>query len=139
MFCGSVNIGGRSKLRRGDWTWFSFSMTLANCNHWREIDYQMMMTQINNFYSIDVLYFEFNKKIYIYVNGLGLYDYISIFSSMQTYLEHHQTWSFFWSSEEKTATIEEILYLKWHEKSKMEYLVCTFQTKIIIHCIIRQT
>ena len=69
---GSVNIGGRSKLRRGDWTWFSFSMTLANCNHWREIDYQMMMTKINNFYNIDVLYFEFNKKIYIYVNGLTL-------------------------------------------------------------------
>ena len=51
----------------------------------------MMMTKINNFYNIDVLYFEFNKKIYIYVNGLGLYDYISIFSSMQTYLKHHQS------------------------------------------------
>ena len=32
----------------------------------------MMMTKINNFYNIDVLYFEFNKKIYIYVNGLTL-------------------------------------------------------------------
>ena len=88
---GNVNIGGRSKLRRGDWTWFSFSMTLANCNHWREIDYQMMMTKINNFYSIDVLYFEFNKKIYIYVNR---HKYI-FFNADLPWASSKSTWSFF--------------------------------------------
>ena len=90
----------------------------------------MMMTKINNFYNIDVLYFEFNKKIYIYVNR---HKYI-FFNADLPWASSKSTWSFFWSSEEKTATIEEILYLKWHEKSKMECLVYEQQECMCFLC-----